>query len=89
MSSEITFKSFEFRDSIDILGNQIIVGVLKFDFVDGDGNIGFLEDEVLYDDQGKEFNHNCFLTLFHILFQEKILFLLLELFSFRLRMIEN
>lgn len=63
---EITFKSFEFRDSIDLLGNRIDVGVLQFDFVDGDGDIGFLPDEVLYDENGKEYNHNCFLSLYTV-----------------------
>ena len=38
---EIEFISFDYKDTIDILGNKILEGTLKFSFVDGDGDIGF------------------------------------------------
>ena len=38
---QVTFNSFVIRDSVDILGNRVLNGTLSFNFVDGDGDIGF------------------------------------------------
>lgn len=37
---EITYVSFELTDSVDLLGNNVLSGVLRFSFVDGDGDVG-------------------------------------------------
>lgn len=43
---EITFKSFTLNDYVDTLGNLVKVGELKFDFIDGDADIGsYFSDE--------------------------------------------
>ncbi len=38
---QIEFISFTYSDSTDLLGNHALIGVLRFSFVDGDGDIGF------------------------------------------------
>lgn len=37
---EIEYVSFELTDSIDLLGNAVLTGVLRFSFIDGDGDVG-------------------------------------------------
>ena len=36
----VDYKSFSFYISVDQLGNKTLVGMLSFEFTDGDGNIG-------------------------------------------------
>ena len=57
----IEFKSFELRDTVDILGNKIKIGELIFKFEDGDGDIGSEQPDTLFStDPG----YNLFFTLF-------------------------
>ncbi len=37
---EIEYISFELADSLDLLGNPVLTGILRFSFVDGDGDVG-------------------------------------------------
>jgi hypothetical protein len=55
----IEFRSFQVFDTIDILGNSIKAGRLKFYFEDGDGNIGLTSEAVPGQD-----TTNLFFTLF-------------------------
>ncbi len=57
----IEFKSFELRDTVDILGNPGKIGELIFKFEDGDGDIGLEQPDTLSSDTT---NYNLFLTLF-------------------------
>ena len=59
---KIEFKSFVLDEKTDVLGNNILTGELRFDFEDGDGDIGF---EVSIDslDQPDSLRYNLFLTL--------------------------
>ena len=57
----IEFKSFDLRDTVDILGNEIKIGELVFKFEDGDGDIGIEQpDSVYFIDPA----YNLFFTLF-------------------------
>ena len=59
----ISFKSFIFKDTTitDILGNEVKIGELTFDFEDGDGDIGLTQPDSLSVDSS---NFNMFFTLF-------------------------
>jgi hypothetical protein len=61
---EITFKSFLLVDYRDSLGNQGKLGTLKFDFIDGDADIG----STIYDydttEESLEKKYNVFLIPF-------------------------
>jgi hypothetical protein len=57
----IEFKSFELRDTIDLLGNPGKIGELIFKFEDGDGDIGIEQHDSLSPDTT---NYNLFFTLF-------------------------
>jgi hypothetical protein len=57
----IEFKSFELRDTIDILGNEGKVGELIFKFEDGDGDIGSDQPDTLFSTNP---GYNLFFTLF-------------------------
>lgn len=57
----IEFKSFELRDTIDLLGNPGKVGELIFKFEDGDGDIGLEQPDSLSSDST---NYNLFFTLY-------------------------
>ena len=41
----ITFSDFILKDTIDALDNPVLRGTLVFDFVDGDGDIGLMEND--------------------------------------------
>jgi hypothetical protein len=58
---EIKFKSFTLNDYIDTLGNPVKVGELKFDFIDGDADIGSYYDDTAIVDDNK---YNLFLIPF-------------------------
>lgn len=57
----IEFKSFELRDTVDILGNESKIGELVFKFEDGDGDIGVEQPDTLYNINPA---YNLFFTLF-------------------------
>jgi len=57
----IEFKSFDLKDTIDILGNPSKIGELVFKFEDGDGDIGLGQVDSLSSDTT---NYNLFFTLF-------------------------
>ena len=61
---EITFKSFLLEDYIDSLDNKGKLGTLKFDFIDGDANIG--SDVYDYDttEESQESKYNLFMIPF-------------------------
>jgi hypothetical protein len=44
---EITFARFTIKDSVDVLGNQILLCKLTMTVKDGDGNIGLEKDDTL------------------------------------------
>jgi hypothetical protein len=56
---EVDYKSFSLFRTTDALGNEILLGRLEFDFIDGDGNLG---DSI----PGNEFDekYNLFLSLY-------------------------
>ncbi len=61
---EISFKSFTLADYIDSLGNNSKLGTLKFDFIDGDADIGsFLADTETTEESLKD-KYNVFLIPF-------------------------
>lgn len=55
---KIWYKSFELRDTVDALGNNVKLGILTFDFIDGDGDIGLPEPS---ENDPPELQHNLFL----------------------------
>ncbi|MBP1669002.1 MAG: hypothetical protein H6Q21_1368 [Bacteroidetes bacterium] len=61
---EITYKSFMLENYRDSLGNQGKLGTLKFDFIDGDADIG----SIIYDydttEESLEKKYNVFLIPF-------------------------
>lgn len=57
----IEFKSFDLKDTVDILGNEGKIGELVFEFEDGDGDLGLEQADTLYPDT---INYNLFFTLF-------------------------
>lgn len=57
----IEFKSFELRDTIDILGNPGKIGELIFKFEDGDGDIGLEQPDSISSDNT---SYNLFFTLY-------------------------
>jgi len=58
----ITFKNFELYQGYDSLGNKILIGDLKFAFIDGDADIDIssIEDTVPWNEK----NHNVYLKPF-------------------------
>ena len=62
---EIEYKSFFFRDTIDELGNEGLVGRLIFSFVDGDGDIGLKQPPDTIDPGDPEYS-NLFFTMFDL-----------------------
>jgi hypothetical protein len=61
---EISFKSFYVHDSVDPLGNIGTVGSLVFSFIDGDGDIGFNENDTTSVVDTTDFN--LFFTLYYL-----------------------
>ncbi len=59
---EIEYKSFDLRDTTDLLGNKGLVGQVSFSFVDGDGDIG-LKQPVDDTDPEDTTYYNMFFTL--------------------------
>jgi len=57
----IEFKSFELRDTIDILGNPGKIGELIFKFEDGDGDIGLEQPDSI---SPNTTTYNLFFTLY-------------------------
>lgn len=62
---EIEYKSFFFRDTIDELGNEGLVGRLTFSFVDGDGDIGLKQPPDTINPGDPEYS-NLFFTMFDL-----------------------
>jgi len=59
---EVNYKGFNLFKTTDALGNDIIIGQLEFEFVDGDGNIG---NEPPGDTiQADSLKYNLFLSLY-------------------------
>jgi hypothetical protein len=61
---EITFKSFTLEDYIDSLGNQGKLGTLKFDFIDGDADIGSFVADTETTEESLKNKYNIFLIPF-------------------------
>jgi hypothetical protein len=59
---EIAYKSFNLYRTTDVLGNNIILGKLEFDFTDGDGNLGIEQPEDSESDDSLKYN--LFLSLY-------------------------
>ena len=61
----IKYKSFGYLDTLDELGNKILLCRLTFECTDGDGNLGLREDDTIgrfhFDSM---YYHNCFITLY-------------------------
>ncbi len=62
---EIKYKSFFFRDTVDELQNEGLVGKLVFEFVDGDGDIGLKQPPDSIDPGDPEYS-NLFFTMFDV-----------------------
>lgn len=58
----IEYKTFNIYSSVDPLGNNILVGQLKFDFTDGDGDLGIKPDTSI--DVADSLKYNLFLSLY-------------------------
>lgn len=62
---QISYKSYEIRDTIDLLDNVVKRGKLKFYVIDGDGDIGLSEaDSIAPYNLGSLYYHNLFLTMY-------------------------
>ena len=61
---EITYKSFLLENYRDSLGNQGKLGTLKFDFIDGDADIGSIVYDYDTTEESLEKKHNVFLIPF-------------------------
>ncbi|MBN1416377.1 MAG: hypothetical protein JW973_14840 [Bacteroidales bacterium] len=61
---EITFKSFVLIDYIDSLGNKGKLGTLKFDFIDGDADIGSYVSDTDTTEEGESTRYNVYLIPF-------------------------
>ncbi len=62
---EIHFEDFQLYEATDILGNKVLKGVLRFSFVDGDGNIGTYYNGVAYRDSLWKYEYDFFLTRYN------------------------
>ncbi len=65
---QITFKQIILSDTVDLLGNDVKLFKLRFDIIDGDGNIGLQDGDttgVFHPDS--LYNKNFFTTLFEII----------------------
>ncbi len=60
---KIWYKSFFLRDTVDALGNNVKLGILTLDFLDGDGDIGLPEPN---ENDPPELQHNLFLTGYYL-----------------------
>lgn len=61
----IKFESFELKDTIDALENKQKYGMLKFSFVDGDGDFGLNEEDTAYPyNKGSVYYYNLYITMF-------------------------
>src|SRR4030042_3680423 len=61
---EIAFKSFLLIDYIDSLDNKGKLGTLKFDFIDGDADIGSYPSDQDTTEEGESTRYNIFLIPF-------------------------
>jgi len=61
---EITYKSFLLENYRDSLGNQGKLGTLKFDFIDGDADIGSIVYDYDTTEESLEKKYNVFLIPF-------------------------
>ena len=69
---EVKYKSFSLFRTTDILGNEILLGKLEFDFTDGDGNLGIEQPE--NSELPDSLKYNLYLSLFSLesgVFQKK------------------
>lgn len=70
----IEFDTFYVVDSVDLLGNNTKYGMLKFAFIDGDGDIGLNPSDTFYPyDSSSIYYNNMFIKLYQFLdgsFQE-------------------
>ncbi|MBL7113849.1 MAG: hypothetical protein ISS19_18065 [Bacteroidales bacterium] len=58
----IEFKDFTLEESVDDLGNEIILGELLFFFQDGDGDVGLHEPDTVF--PGDSSQYNLLFTMF-------------------------
>jgi len=58
----IEFKDFTLEESVDDLGNEVILGELLFFFQDGDGDVGLHEPDTIF--RGDSSHYNLFFTMF-------------------------
>jgi hypothetical protein len=58
----IEFKDFTLAESVDDLGNEVILGELLFFFQDGDGDVGLHEPDTIF--PGDTTNYNLYFTMF-------------------------
>jgi hypothetical protein len=61
---EITFKSFLLEDYVDSLDNRGKLGTLKFDFIDGDADIGSYVADTETTEESLKTKYNVFLIPF-------------------------
>jgi len=61
---KIEYMSFTLRDTVDKLGNEVLIGRLTFSFVDGDGDIGLRQPQDSSIQEGDPEYSNLFFTLF-------------------------
>ncbi|MFH2141204.1 MAG: hypothetical protein ABIJ97_02185 [Bacteroidota bacterium] len=61
----IKFETFEIRDSVDLLGNNLKYGMLKFSFIDGNGDIGLNPSDTFAPyDSSSIYSNNLFIELY-------------------------
>ena len=64
---QIQFEQVQLKDSLDLLGNTNKFYKLKFDIIDGDGDIGLKEsDSTGINDPDSLYSNNLFTTLYEI-----------------------
>ena len=64
---EIEFRQVVLKDTVDGLGNNVKLFKLIFGITDGDGNIGFRDDETPYIYNGDTLDNNFFTTLHEVI----------------------
>ncbi|MFH2094788.1 MAG: hypothetical protein ABIJ16_03730 [Bacteroidota bacterium] len=65
----IEFTSFEQKDTIDNpdLQNEVLMGILKFSFIDGDGDLGLSQEDTLAPyDTSSVYHYNLYIDMYEM-----------------------
>lgn len=62
---KLEYKSFELKDTIDLLDNKVKIGILSVSFTDGDGDIGLNPSDTIYPfDTSSIYYYNLYIDVY-------------------------